>query len=96
MLRFNSDNIHDLQKEFNLRATEISIFIVESICNALDNNEDSVTIGEFDSVEVYDIGLHCSKPDYLEALKTNLPKCIDAEEYEVCAKARDWIIKLEK
>ena len=45
MLRFNSDNIHDLQKEFNLRATEISIFIVESICNALDNNEDSVTIG---------------------------------------------------
>ena len=97
MLRFNSDNIDDLQEEFNSRSTEISLHIVESICHALDNNIDRVTIGEFDSDAVYDLGveLHCNSEDYIEALKTNLPNCIDAEEYEICAKARDWISKLD-
>ena len=97
MLRFNSDNIHDLQEEFNLRSTEISLHIVESICYALDNNIDQITIGEFESEDIYNLGmeLHCNSEDYLEALKTNLSKCIDAEEYDMCAKARDWIFKLE-
>lgn len=97
MLRFSSDNINDLQEEFNLRSTEISLHIVKSICHALDNNIDKITIGEFESDDIYNLGmeLHCGNEDYLEALKTNLPKCIDAEEYEICASARDWISKLE-
>jgi len=96
MLKFNSNNIQDLQEEFNLRATEISIHIISSVCVALEKDIDSITIGEFDTPEQYDLGLYCTKPDYLDALKTNLQKCIDAEEYEVCAKARDWITILEK
>tara|TARA_B100000287_G_C20579956_1_gene759945 strand:+ start:604 stop:894 length:291 start_codon:yes stop_codon:yes gene_type:complete len=96
MLRFNSTNINDLQEEFDLRSTEISIHIVKSVCHALENKIDSITIGQFDTPEQYDLGLYCTEPDYLEALKTNLPKCIIAEEYEICASARDWISRLEK
>ena len=96
MVKFNSKNIYELQKEFDLRSTEISIHIVKSVCHALENKLDSVAIGEFNTLDKYAVDIYCNRQEYLDVLKTNLPRCIAAEEYEICAKARDWISRLDK
>jgi hypothetical protein len=36
------------------------------------------------------------KPGFLAALQTNLQKCSDAEEFELCTKATEWIKKLQE
>ena len=45
MLEFNAENIEDLEEEAKLKATEISISIVEAVCKALEEGVDVVAMG---------------------------------------------------
>jgi hypothetical protein len=91
MLKFNASNIEELQEEVKERAHEVSIAIVTSIILALEQDVDNVEIGSVAGGGL-SIAVKCS--DFLKALELNLKRCQEAEEYELCAKAVDWMAKL--
>ena len=91
MLKFNADNLEELQEEFNQKSIEISIEIVRSVIEGLDQGVDKVELGVMSKI---DIVLSVHSDSYLEALRTNLRRCEEAEEFELCAKALEWINKL--
>lgn len=91
MLRFNADNFEELQEEFNQKSLEISIEIVRSVIKGLEQGVDKVELGVMSKI---DIVLSVHSDSYLEALRTNLKRCEAAEEFELCAKALEWINKL--
>ena len=43
----------------------------------------------------FSMDVTCAKEDYLEALKLNLPRVEEEEEYELCTKVVNHIKKLE-
>ena len=92
MLNINAQNLEDLEQELNERAIEVSIEVIRSICQGLSVDADSVNLAIMSSI---DMDLIVSKDKYLEALKLNLPRCEEAEEYELCQLAAEWIKKLE-
>ena len=91
MLKFNADNFEELQEEFNQKSMEISIEIVKSVIEGLEIGVDKVELGVMSKI---DIVLSVHSDSYLEALRTNLRRCEEAEEFELCAKALEWINKL--
>ena len=93
MLKFESTNLEDFEKEAKLKATELSTELIEGICNALDANADAVT---FDFLPYTDVKLSINKPNYIEILTINFPRIEDAEKYELCKRASDWMNKLKK
>ena len=91
MLEFNANNLEELESEAQLRAHEVSVCVVTGVIKALENNVDKVVIGILKSV---DLDLSIEKSGYLEGLETNLVRCEEAEEYELCKEAITWIKKL--
>jgi len=92
MIEFNADNLEDLEEEARNRATEVSLAIVEGICNGLDQDADVVALG---FMKAQNLDINVNKADYLNALILNLPRVEDAEEYELCQRAVKWISQLE-
>jgi predicted NUDIX family phosphoesterase len=92
MLEFNANNLEELESEAQLRAHEVSVCVVTGVIKALENNVDKVVIGILKSV---DLDLSIEKSGYLEGLETNLVRCEEAEEYELCKEAVIWINKLK-
>jgi hypothetical protein len=88
MLKFNARNIEELQEEVNMRSHEVSVAIVRSICEAIESNVDHVEVG---SIVGGGLSIGVGRPDFITALKTNLPRCGEAEEFELCARAMAWI-----
>ena len=93
MLEFNANNIEELEAEARERAHEVSINVVTSVIKALEADVDKVIIGIMVTV---DLDLSVERSGYLEALQTNLVRCEEAEEYELCKEAIKWIKKLSK
>ncbi len=88
MLKFNARNIQELQEEVDMRAHEVSIAIVSSICDAMDSDVDHVEVG---SIVGGGLSIGVGRADFISALKTNLTRCQEAEEFELCARAVRWI-----
>jgi hypothetical protein len=88
MLKFNARNIEELQEEVNMRSHEVSVAIVRSICEAIESDVDHVEVG---SIVGGGLSIGVGRPDFITALKTNLPRCGEAEEFELCARAMAWI-----
>lgn len=92
MLEFNANNMEELEEEARLKATEISLAIVEGICNGLDEGADVVALGILANL---DMDITVKRPNYLEALRLNLERVEKAEEYELCSRAVKWIEQLQ-
>ena len=92
MLKFNATNLEELQEEVNLRAHEVSVAVVTAICDAIEADVDRVEVG---IVKGGGISLGVARPDFLNALQTNLERCQDVEEYELCARAVELMSKLQ-
>jgi len=88
MLEFNAENIEDLEEEAKLKATEISITIIESVCKALDEDVDVVAMG---FLKKLNMDISVKRENYLEALELNFQRVEDAEEFELCQRASKWI-----
>jgi hypothetical protein len=95
MLEFNANNIDELESEAMQRAHEVSVGVVTSVIKALEADVDKVIIGIMVTVTV-DLDLTVERSGYLQALQTNLVRCEEAEEYELCKAAIKWIKKLSK
>ena len=93
MLEFNANNIDELESEAMQRAHEVSVGVVTSVIKALEADVDKVIIGIMVTV---DLDLTVERSGYLQALQTNLVRCEEAEEYELCKAAIKWIKKLSK
>ena len=92
MLEFNANNLEDLEIEARKRAHEVAVYVVTGVIKALEENVDKVVIG---TLKQLDLDLSVDKAGYLEALETNLVRCEEAEEYELCKDAIAWIKKLK-
>ena len=93
MLEFNANNVEELEAEARERAHEVSVNVVTCVIKALEADVDKVIIGIMITV---DLDLSVERSGYLEALQTNLTRCEEAEEYELCKEAIKWIKKLSK
>jgi Flp pilus assembly secretin CpaC len=93
MLEFNADNIEELEAEAAKRAHEVSVEVTKSVIKALEKDVDKVVIGLLATI---DMDLSVERSGYLEALETNLVRCEEAEEYELCKESIKWIKKLKK
>tara|TARA_B100001175_G_C19397456_1_gene584530 strand:+ start:611 stop:892 length:282 start_codon:yes stop_codon:yes gene_type:complete len=93
MLSFNAKNIEDLEEEARERALEVSVEVTTAVVKALDAGVDRVVIGILSSL---DMDLSVDRANYLEALETNLVRCEEAEEYELCKESIKWIKKLRE
>ena len=91
MIEFNSDSIEDLEIEAQKRAHEVSVEVTKSVISALEQGADKVIVGMLKNVE---LDLSVEKSGFLEALETNLVRCEEAEEYELCKESINWIKKL--
>ena len=93
MLEFEARNIEELESEAADRAHEVSISVVKAVIKALDKGADKVVVGVLSTL---DLDLTVDSAGYLQALETNLIRCEEAEEYELCKDAINWIKKLRK
>jgi hypothetical protein len=91
MLEFNASNHEELELEAKSRAHEVSVYVVTGVIKALETGVDKVIIG---TLKTLDLDLSIAKEGYLECLETNLVRCEEAEEYELCKEAIIWIKKL--
>jgi|TARA_R100000093_G_scaffold64923_1_gene35893 hypothetical protein len=88
MLQFDSNNFDALELEVQERAEEVSLFTVRAVCDGLEANVDVVNVGFMKNLNM---DITCERQGFLEALALNIKRCEEAEEYELCAKARKWI-----
>ena len=91
MLYFNSTNLQELEEEARERAHEVSVSTTKAIIEALEKNADKVVVGV---LKTLDLDLSVERSGYLESLETNLVRCEEAEEYELCKESIKWIKKL--
>lgn len=92
MIEFNSDNLEDLEEEARNRAVEVSVAIVQGICDGLDKGADVIALG---FMKAQNLDINVDKDNYLDALLLNLPRVEHAEEFELCQRAVQWIKRLE-
>jgi len=93
MLYFEASNIEELEAEAQRRAHEVSVTTTSAIIEALDKGADKVVVGILSTL---DLDLSVEKSGYLEALETNLIRCEEAEEFELCKESIKWIKKLRE
>jgi hypothetical protein len=88
MLQFDSNDFDALELEVQERGQEVSIYTVKAVCDGLEADVDVVNVGFMKNLNM---DITCERQGFLEALALNIKRCEDAEEYELCAKARKWI-----
>jgi len=93
MLEFNAENLEELEIEAAARAHEVSVEVTKGVIKSLENNVDKVVIGVLATL---DLDLSVDKEGYLEALETNLVRCEESEEFELCKESIKWIKKLKE
>tara|TARA_B100000902_G_C27211645_1_gene864712 strand:- start:54 stop:335 length:282 start_codon:yes stop_codon:yes gene_type:complete len=91
MLYFKATNVEELEAEAQKRAHEVSVFTTKAIIEALEKDADKVVVGVLTTL---DLDLSVEKSGYLDALETNLVRCEEAEEFELCKESIKWITKL--
>ena len=92
MIEFEANNLEELEEEARMKATEISLTIVEGVCNRLDEGADVIALGILSNL---DMDISIKRKDYLQALTLNLQRVEEAEEFELCLRAVKWIEQLQ-
>ncbi len=95
MIEFEATNLDEFEAEARRRAHEISVATLTAICKGIEENADVVSFGFLSKLNM-DISV--KKSNYLEALELNIGRAAEIEEFELCAKARNYIeqLKLER
>jgi len=89
---FNSATEENLSSEMQERQEEVTMFLMKKIIWALENNVDEFTFAEIPETG---LSLSAKRSDFFEALNINFDKLLAYEEYELCAKVKEWIDYLE-
>ena len=83
-MELNAGNIEEFENEILVRSSEISIAIVESVCEGVEKGIDKVIVGTFPKLE---LDIVVGIDGYLDALEMNIDKVEQAEMYELCSRA---------
>lgn len=73
----------------------LSAAIIERVCYAIDNDLKRVDIAVV-VTDLCNITLHSSFKNFESTLQTNMEKLVEYEQYELCAKAKQYIEFLKK
>jgi hypothetical protein len=92
MIYFEADNSDDLELETQQRSLEVGVGICSCVCEALEQDVDSVIIG---LIPKLDMELIVKKEGYYDSLEKNLKRCEEAEEFELCQRIKYWMNKLK-
>jgi len=84
VMELNAGNIEEFENEILVRSTEISIAIVESVCDGIEKGIDKIVVGTFPKLE---LDIVVDRDGYLDALEMNIEKVEEAEMYELCSRA---------
>jgi hypothetical protein len=95
MIKFEAKDFSELEEEITRRFHEISVATLTAICKGIEENADVISLGFSSSL---DVDIIVTKENYLNALELNLQRAVEAEEFELCAKAQNYIkiLKLEQ
>lgn len=88
MIEFEATNLEELEQEAFQKRYEISIATVKAICKGIEENVDVVSLGFLSKI---DMDISVKKENFLEALELNIGRVSEMEEYELCAKAVEYI-----
>jgi hypothetical protein len=88
MIEFEATNLEDLEKEAFQKRYEISIATIKAICKGIEENVDVVSLGFLSKI---DMDISVKKDNFIEALELNIGRASEMEEYELCAKAVEYI-----
>jgi hypothetical protein len=88
MIEFEATNFSELEQEASRRAHEISVATLTAVCKAIDENADIVSLGYLSQLN---LDITVKRQDYLEALELNIDRAAEVEEFELCAKAQQYI-----
>lgn len=88
MIEFEANNFDELDEEARTRAIEISVAVVKAVCRAIEEDVDAVSIGLMKNLQ---LDLTVYKKNFIEALELNIQRVEQAEEFELCAKALNYI-----
>jgi hypothetical protein len=95
MIRFESKDFSELEEEIAKRLHEISVATLTAVCKGIEENADVIALGFSSSL---DVDVIVTRENYLNALELNLQRAAEVEEFELCAKAQEYIkiLKLEQ
>jgi hypothetical protein len=95
MIRFESKDFSELEEEIAKRLHEISVATLTAVCKGIEENADVIALGFSSSL---DVDVIVTRENYLNALELNLQRAVEVEEFELCAKAQEYIkiLKLEQ
>ncbi len=79
--------LNEVLKEHDLG---LSAAIVERVCYAIDNDLKRVDVAII-VTDLCNITLHSSFKSFESTLQTNMEKLVEYEEYELCAKAKQYL-----
>lgn len=95
MIKFEAKDFNELEEEIAERLHEISVATLAAVCKGIEEDADAISLGFSSSL---DINITVAKKNYLNALELNIQRAVEAEEFELCTKAQEYIkiLKLEQ
>lgn len=84
--------LNEVLKEHDLG---LSAAIVERVCYAIDNDLKRIDVAVI-VTDLCNITLHSSFKSFESTLQTNMEKLVEYEEYELCAKAKQYLDLLKE
>lgn len=88
MIKFEATTYEEFEEEVNLRAHEISIETIKAVCDGIDQNATAVSLGFLTNLN---LDIMVKSTDYLDALVLNIDRVAEMDEFELCAKATEYI-----
>jgi len=86
---FKTENILEIFTRFQ---ESVHYHIVLEVCNSIDDGEEDALFAVFEPIG-YE--MRVPRHEYISALETNLPHVIEAEEYELAARAKQHLDALK-
>lgn len=93
MIEFKATNMEELEQEAFQKRYEISVATIKAICRGIEENVDVVSLGILSKI---DMDISVKKDNFLQALELNIDRVSEMEEYELCAKAVEYIQLLKQ
>jgi len=88
ILTFEATTVEEFIDEAMERSAELSIVIMKKTMRAIENKAPHAIYGYIPSMGIC---LSCSEEEYKMVLETNMEKCEEIEEYELCKMAMKYL-----
>ena len=88
ILTFNATSVEEFVDESIERSAEMAIVLMKKTLRAIENKDPFVIYGYAPRLGIC---LSCEEKEYRVVLETNMEKCEEIEEYELCKMAMKYL-----